>query len=878
MRCRKDYRDLTPAERDRFVQALYHVKANGIVDQYAEEHATHFLHGIHTSSHFLPWHRDFIRRFEDALRAFDPDVTLPYWNSVDDQSESAALWDDAFLGQFDAAWGLNRALGSDTLPSQSDMNNALGQPTYDVFWDDLEVNVHNPPHRWVEGEMADFDSPHDPVFYLHHCWIDLLWAQWQLQNPGAPFVSSGAGLGLNDSMMGVTTTPADVIDHRTINIYHYPAGFIEDAPRVTLDTLAVNFLEVPEGETRMAAAVFSLDACEPLHFTVIAGPTVTSGPAATQFGVLSAMTAADPKIDSKGRLWLTYIGTADGDSATGTVTVQCDETGEQFVIALTANTIARPTAAVVLVLDQSNSMTFDSGIGPGIQREDVLKFSAPAAVDVTEDDHAMAVCSFDHDAHPGIGITSISGGGRLIVNATLSAYAPNPNGWTSIGEGVAFAHGLLDPVTGYNVKAMVVLTDGQENHGPHTRRYISDVADLISGLGGHVFAIGLGRPEVLNASALESLCSGNNGYMMITGDLTPDAYFRMAKYYQQILAGVTNNEIVLDPEGWILPGQKHRIPFWLNETDLTSKAILLTPAPWAIQFMLETPAGDLIDPGVASVHPMASFGAGAQVALYRVGLPIPLGANTAHAGRWHAVLTIDPKHFKKYLGSLDNLPSIHAATASHGIRYSFNVHAYSNLRMKARLVQSSNEPGATLTLRAVLTEYGVPVAARARCRAELTRPDNTTAVLKLSEVDPGAFEAEIFATTPGVYRFRVIAEGATLRGRPFTREQTLTGAVWRGGDRPPPGSKDDPNARDDRLCHLIECVIGQKGVLEALRKAGVDPDALRRCLREFCQKRGPAEPPHGGHMKLEDRLRAVIPDDRVLAYVMAEIGNHAAKE
>ena len=38
MRCRKDYRDLTPAERDRFVQALYHVKANGTIDAYAAEH------------------------------------------------------------------------------------------------------------------------------------------------------------------------------------------------------------------------------------------------------------------------------------------------------------------------------------------------------------------------------------------------------------------------------------------------------------------------------------------------------------------------------------------------------------------------------------------------------------------------------------------------------------------------------------------------------------------------------------------------------------------------------------------------------------------------------------------------------------------------
>ncbi|MGB2713656.1 MAG: tyrosinase family protein [Vicinamibacterales bacterium] len=871
MRCRKNYRDLTPVERDRLVQALYHVKALGIVDQYAAEHETHFSHGIHTSSHFLPWHRDFIRRFEDALRTYHPAVTLPYWNSVADTSPSDPLWDNAFLGQFDSAWGLNRALGSDTLPTENQMNTALGHNTYDAFWPDLESNVHNAPHRWVEGEMGQRDSPHDPVFYLHHCWIDLLWAQWQLLNPTAPFVSSGAGLGLNDPMMGVTTTPADVIDHRTINIYHYPPGFQQDAPVVTLDTAVVNFLDVPAGETRMVAAVFSLDACEPVHFTVLNGPTVTSGPPGTAFGVFASPVVADPHLDSKGRLWLTYTGTAADDIATGTVTIGCDETGDQFVIALTANTIARPTAVLTMVLDQSNSMSFDSGLGAGITREQVLKFSAPTAVVVLEDENAMAVCSFDQDAHPGIGVTPAAGIGKVTINAAIMNYASNPNGWTSIGEGVAFAHGILDPVTDYDVKAIVVLTDGQENHGSYSRRYIADVEDLITSLNGRVFAIGLGRAEVLNPAALEALCSGNDGYMLMTGDLTPDASYRLAKYYQQIFAGVTNNEIVLDPEGFVGPGPEVRIPFWLAETDITAKGILLTPAPWAIRYRLETPQGDIIDPAVAGAHPMVSFEGGDQVALYRVGLPVPLGANTAHAGRWYARLEVDRRYFKKYLSSLDNNQALYATTAAHGIRYNFNVHAYSNLRMRASLSQTSHVPGATITVRAVLTEYGVPVAARAICRAELTRPDNSQAVLAMSEVQPGVFEGAVQAMASGIYRFRPLAEGQTLRARPFTREQTLTGAVWRGGDDDPPTSKDDPNIDRDRFCRLIACLLGNKGLLENLRRQGINPDELRRCFEGYCRKPSPVAPAHTARVALEERLRAILNDEGTVRAVMAAV-------
>ena len=524
-----------------------------------------------------------------------------------------------------------------------------------------------------------------------------------------------------------------------------------------------------------------------------------------------------------------------------------------------------------MVLDQSNSMTFDSGLGAGITRADVLKFSAPTAVVVLEDENAMAVCSFDHDAHAGIGMTAAAGIGKLIINGAIQTYAPNPNGWTSIGEGVAFAHGIVNPVTGYDVKALVVLTDGQENHGLHARRYVSDVADLITSLNGRVFAIGLGRAEVLNPAALQALCSGNNGYMLMTGDLTPDASYQLAKYYQQIFAGVTNNEIVLDPEGFVGPGPEVRIPFWLTETDITAKAILLTPAPWVIRYRLETPDGDIIDPNIAAAHPMLTFEVGDRVALYRVGLPVPLGANSAHAGRWYARLAVDGKYFKKYLSSLDNQAALYATTAAHGVRYNLNVHAYSNLRMRVALAQTSNEPGATITVRAVLTEYGVPVALRAACRVELTRPDNTQTTAVMSEVQPGVFESLTLASAPGIYRFRILAEGKTLRARPFTREQTLTGAVWRGGNSDPPTSKDDPTGSSDQLCSLIACLLRNKGLIELLKKHGIDPDELRRCFGAYCRKPAPTEPVHAAALTLEGRLRSIVRDETVLRAVMDAI-------
>ena len=68
--------------------------------------------------------------------------------------------------------------------------------------------------------------------------------------------------------------------------------------------------------------------------------------------------------------------------------------------------------------------------------------------------------------------------------------------------------------------------------------------------------------------------------------------------------------------------------------------------------------------------------------------------------------------------------------------------------------------------------------------AELERPDATTTTLALGEVEPGVFEATETASLSGIHYFRVLASGTSIMGHPFTREQTMTAAVWQGGDNP----------------------------------------------------------------------------------------------
>lgn len=126
-----------------------------------------------------------------------------------------------------------------------------------------------------------------------------------------------------------------------------------DLIEIDLDTPALNFNDVPEGETTARAAVFSVNSCSALTFQITSGPTATGGPVGTTFGTplgtsVSLGVAASLAM-RYAHVWISYTGTNDGDVATGTVTIRCVETAEEWTIPITAETISRPNAAVMVV-------------------------------------------------------------------------------------------------------------------------------------------------------------------------------------------------------------------------------------------------------------------------------------------------------------------------------------------------------------------------------------------------------------------------------------------------------------------------------------------------------------------------------------------------
>jgi hypothetical protein len=125
--------------------------------------------------------------------------------------------------------------------------------------------------------------------------------------------------------------------------------------------------------------------------------------------------------------------------------------------------------------------------------------------------------------------------------------------------------------------------------------------------------------------------------------------------------------------------------------------------------------------------------------------------------------------------------------------YNLSVHAGTDLAFHASLRQEEFRPGAKLYLLARLSHFGIPWEADARVWAELTAPDGTSSVLELDRHDAGEYVGERATTLPGVYTFRVRAEGRTPYGWRFQREQTVTGAVFVPGAENP-----DPREENNR--------------------------------------------------------------------------------
>lgn len=215
---RKEIRMMSPSEFQIYKNAA--LQLHTIRDSHGDTfpdlltriHVGYFTR-IHNSGFFLPWHRFMLKLYEIRLKKIDPRVVLPYWDWTLDYrypDRSIVLSDEYMGGNGDRFGGqcVNDGVFSNlqlSVPSRhclkrsydrgnyisplsptEDLDILLNESRFSQFSKELEV-IHGELHSSLGGDMKQRYSNNDPIFFLHHCFMDTLFNEWQIRHPDSYF-------------------------------------------------------------------------------------------------------------------------------------------------------------------------------------------------------------------------------------------------------------------------------------------------------------------------------------------------------------------------------------------------------------------------------------------------------------------------------------------------------------------------------------------------------------------------------------------------------------------------------------------------------------------------------------------------------------------
>jgi tyrosinase len=215
---------------------------------------------------FNPWHRAYLKIFEDALRSVPgcENVTLPYW---DVSTELPSLLQEEPLASYELPKDPGGGWFPYTTSRYSDADIASNMHQYSVLADidraqiqslwgvyiphpaapptgggyqRWSIQAHDSGHGSIGPTMAEQDvSAYDPVFWFYHCNIDRLWMEWQIKlqattlqgfktTLGTDLAWLPIGLnGFRPPITGAPITSADTIGGYDVSYEAVPAARID---------------------------------------------------------------------------------------------------------------------------------------------------------------------------------------------------------------------------------------------------------------------------------------------------------------------------------------------------------------------------------------------------------------------------------------------------------------------------------------------------------------------------------------------------------------------------------------------------------------------------------------------------------------------------
>jgi von Willebrand factor type A domain len=424
----------------------------------------------------------------------------------------------------------------------------------------------------------------------------------------------------------------------------------------------------------------------------------------------------------------------------------------------------------------------------------------------------------------------LAGPNRAALLATLAPPTFVPGGSTNVAGGaivaaeqLALAHPDNPPVL---KKAMVVLTDGQENNcfqigGAGTWYSITgrdsnenmrrpdgtpqDTDPWPAPVGGtKVYAIGLGAAGQVDDTALTLLASTTGASYQGAEDLSGKNYFRLEKYFTQIFMETAGLAQISDPFFTILPGEKHPHDFDILPGDVNAMVVIYDEPGQRLPFHVVSPKGEIISGN--SLPPGFSLRFRSTPTARFAEFFFPNKDPGRYVGRWtvwveHAGYVCDGE-----VGS--DKDKGHDKDSGHGflprkchgtkdpVDYGIAIGAGSNLRMQPYVEPGVKYVGDTIRLNAEVAEAGLPVK-NANVKVQITAPNGQSYSVQLKDDgqnqdgqphdgDYGGLFTQTYMA--GNYQMTFTADG--VQGiRPYHREAHRTKAVL--DPRRPPGGSDD---------------------------------------------------------------------------------------
>ncbi|HEX6084928.1 MAG TPA: tyrosinase family protein [Thermoanaerobaculia bacterium] len=226
---RKNAATATQAERDTYRDAILAVGSQpafvfpGGVSYWHKQDEVHQFgpSNRHATPAFLPWHREYVNRYEVLLQEYEPTLKLLYWDWQNPLSSPFNYLTSTFLGSGSGSIGapflptlsppaVTRDVGFFGLPGTPDTT-VLAPTTYANF-DNIEGNPHNGSHTYIGGNTGNMSfvssAAEDPVFFLLHGNVDRLWSRWQRNNAFVSRLDPAQTYGTLTTNVNITTAMA----------------------------------------------------------------------------------------------------------------------------------------------------------------------------------------------------------------------------------------------------------------------------------------------------------------------------------------------------------------------------------------------------------------------------------------------------------------------------------------------------------------------------------------------------------------------------------------------------------------------------------------------------------------------------------------------